>query len=153
MHRFFEELESSGDHETVYVDFLGAISMGNAVNELAKAIFEKFGKTKTGLHTTIQKMISPIGATVGFEPISGTPTLNIGVNSPQKEEQSLHALGEFLNERKKKIVIAIDEFQQVSTYNKANAEAIFRAWTQKFPSIGFIFSGSHRGVMTEMFLE
>ncbi|MCH7401385.1 ATP-binding protein [Belliella kenyensis] len=153
VHRFFEELESSGDYETVYVDFLGAISMDDAVNELAKAIFERFGKTKTGLHATIQKMISSIGATVGFDPISGTPTLNIGVNSSPKEEQSLHALGEFLNERKKKIVVAIDEFQQVSTYNESNAEAIFRAWTQKFPSIRFIFSGSHRGMMTEMFLE
>ncbi|MCH7414060.1 ATP-binding protein [Belliella sp. R4-6] len=153
VHRFFEELEGSGDYETLYVDFLGAISMEDAVKELSSAVFERFGKNKSGINATIQKLISSIGATISFDPISGTPTLNLGLSPSGNEEQSLHALGEFLDQRKKRVVVAIDEFQQVATYSETNAEAMFRTWVQKFPSIRFIFSGSHRGMMAEMFLE
>lgn len=153
VHRFFEELEDSGAYETVYVDFLSAISMEDAVRELSSAIFERFGKTKSGISAGIQKLIASIGASISFDPISGVPSLSLGLNTLGHEEQSLHALGDFLSQRKKSIVVAIDEFQQVSTYNEVHAEALFRSWVQKFPDIRFIFSGSHRGMMSEMFLE
>jgi hypothetical protein len=153
VHRFFEELEDSADYETLYVDFLSAVTLEDAVGELSSAVFERFGRTKSGINATIQKLISSIGATISFDPVSGIPSLGLGLNAKGKEEQSLHALGEFLDQRKKRVVVAIDEFQHVATYSERNAEAMFRTWVQKFPNIRFIFSGSHRGMMAEMFLE
>lgn len=151
--RVFEELEDSGDYETLYVDFLSAVFLEDAIKELSHAVFDRFGKTKSGINPTIQKVISSLGASISFDPVSGAPYLTLGLNTQGHEEKTLHALGEFLNQRKKRIVVAIDEFQQVASYSERNAEALFRTWVQKFPNIRFIFSGSHREMMAEIFLD
>jgi hypothetical protein len=68
-------------------------------------------------------------------------------------EQSLQALGEFLGNMNKRIIICLDEFQQTTSFPGENAEAVFRTWVQNFPQIRFIFSGSHRTTMQAMFSE
>jgi uncharacterized protein len=151
--RFFEELEDTGKYETLYVDFLATHTIEDAVKTITTGIYDRYGKTKTGFSAAMQKLLSMMGATISFDPYSGAPELSLGLRQPGTEEHSLHALGEFLRERKKKIVITIDEFQQVAHYEQDNAEAIFRAWTQQFPDIRFIFSGSHRTMMVEMFAD
>ncbi|WP_194973644.1 AAA family ATPase [Aquiflexum lacus] len=151
--RFFEELEDTGKYETIYVDFLATHTIEDAVKTITTGIYDRYGKTKTGFSAAMQKLLSMMGATISFDPYSGAPELSLGLRQPGTEEHSLHALGEFLRERKKKIVITIDEFQQVAHYEQDNAEAIFRVWTQQFPDIRFIFSGSHRTMMVEMFAD
>ena len=85
--------------------------------------------------------------------MSETPKLMLGVNKTEQPSQSLTALGDFLLSRKKQIVIAIDEFQQIADYKTVKAEAVFRAWSQQIPEVRFIFSGSHRTLMEAMFRE
>jgi hypothetical protein len=68
-------------------------------------------------------------------------------------EQSFEVLGAYLTECKKPVVICIDEFQKVKQYADDTAEAVFRSWTQAYPMIRFVFSGSHRQMMTSMFSE
>ncbi|MEK0337980.1 MAG: hypothetical protein QQN41_11160, partial [Nitrosopumilus sp.] len=38
-------------------------------------------------------------------------------------------------------------------YSDKNGEAVFRSWMQSFPRIRFVFSGSHRNMMTSMFAK
>lgn len=153
IHRFFEELEETGKYETLYVDLLATHSIEEAVRAITAVIYDKYGKAQSGFSATMQKLFSILGATITFNPLSGMPELSIGVKQPGMEEHSLNALGEFLRERQKKIVITIDEFQQIAHYEEENAEAVFRTWVQLFPDIRFIFSGSHRTMMVEMFAE
>jgi hypothetical protein len=49
------------------------------------------------------------------------------------------------------IVIAIDEFQQINEYPEKNVEAILRTYIQQLKNIQFIFCGSNKTMMTEMF--
>jgi len=153
IHRFFEELEETGEYETLYVDFLATHSVEEAVKTVTTVIYDKYGKTQSGFSATMQKLFSALGATISFNPLSGIPELSIGIKQPGMEEHSLNALGDFLRDRKKKVVITIDEFQQIAHYEEENAEALFRTWMQLFPDIRFIFSGSHRTMMVEMFAE
>ena len=132
---------------------LATHTIEDAVRAITVVIYDKFGKAKSGFSAAMQKLLSMMGATISFDPYSGAPELSLGLRQPGTEEHSLNALGEFLRERKKKIVITIDEFQQVAHYEQDNAEAIFRSWTQQFPDIRFIFSGSHRTMMVEMFAD
>ncbi|MBT0812069.1 ATP-binding protein [Litoribacter ruber] len=152
IYRLFDELES-GNFECLYVDFLATRSVEEAINTLTQALYEKYGKTKTGISATIQRLFSILGVTVGFNALTGVPEINFKVNSTAVSEHSLSALGQFLSERKKRVVVAIDEFQQVSNYENGHAEAVFRTWVQQFPDIRFIFSGSHRKMMVSMFAE
>ncbi|WP_192085310.1 ATP-binding protein [Algoriphagus sp. Y33] len=153
IHRLFEELETSKDYETIYIDLLVSQNMDEAIQSIASAIYEKYGKTTSGLSAAIQKLFGSIGATIHFNGLTGLPEITLGIIKSGQQDQSLKALGEFLLARKKRIVIAIDEFQQIADYENVKAEAVFRTWVQQIPAVRFIFSGSHRTLMEAMFTE
>ncbi|PZX59298.1 hypothetical protein LV84_01328 [Algoriphagus ratkowskyi] len=153
IHRLFEELETSKGCETIYIDLLATQNMDEAIQAIASAIYEKYGRTTSGISASIQKLLASIGASINFSPLSGLPEITLGINKSEQPSQSLKALGEFLLSRKKRIVIAIDEFQQISDYEDNKAEAVFRTWVQQIPEVRFIFSGSHRTLMEAMFTE
>jgi len=148
-----QELERKKKAETVYADLLATQSLEEAVLQIARAITNRFGKTSASAGSTFMKMLGKIGFDVSIDPMTGMPALSLGIRQGPKAEHSLHSLGEFLSDRNIQVVVAIDEFQQVARYDEQHGEAVFRAWAQQFPSIRFIFSGSHRQMMLSMFAE
>jgi len=50
-----------------------------------------------------------------------------------------------------KVVIAIDEFQQISTLDDTKIDATFRKYMQKSSNVSFIFSGSKRHLLNGLF--
>jgi AAA+ ATPase superfamily predicted ATPase len=150
---FFYHLEQKNMGEGVFVDLLGTINLQEANRRIASAIVQRFGETNAGLGTRLLKLVGAIGATIGIDPMSGTPQVTFGLSNSQSIPASFEAIGKFLEERKRTVVICIDEFQQIVSYEENNAEAVFRTWMQNFPMIRFVFSGSHRGMMTSMFSE
>ncbi|MFV0482987.1 MAG: AAA family ATPase [Bacteroidales bacterium] len=52
---------------------------------------------------------------------------------------------------KYRIVIAIDEFQQITSYPERNVDAWLRTRIQRLRNICFIFSGSQQHLITELF--
>lgn len=150
--RFIVEEERNGKIEAVYVDLLATTTTREAIELIIQAVYDKFGKTKSGISATFQRLMGSLGIGMQFDSITGLPSFSIRLNQQQSAKDSLTSIGEFLNNRKKQVVIAIDEFQQISNYEE-NAEATFRSFMQQFPLIRFIFSGSHRQMMTSMFSE
>lgn len=148
-----KELERSKKAETVYTDILATQSMEEAVLQIARAITHRYGKASSGAGSAFMKMLGKIGFDISIDPMTGLPSLSMGMRHGPKAEHSLHSLGEFLMSRKEPIVLAIDEFQQVSRFDAQNGEAVFRSWAQQFPELRFIFSGSHRQMMESMFAE
>lgn len=146
-------LEKEKTVETLYVDLLGTNSTGDALELITQAVYDKFGKTKSGLSAAFQRLVGSIGMSLSFDPHTGIPAFSLSAGSNPKPETSFRALGEFLKSRKQTVVVALDEFQRISNYQNQNGEAIFRAWMQSFPEIRFIYSGSHRQMMTSMFAE
>jgi len=53
--------------------------------------------------------------------------------------------------KKDKVVIAIDEFQQISTLHNSKIDATFRKYMQKSNNVSFIFSGSKRHLLNGIF--
>ncbi|NNC95432.1 MAG: ATP-binding protein [Chitinophagales bacterium] len=150
---FLSKQKRSKKAEYIYVDLLGSRNMKSAVQLIAQAVYEEFGKTSSGLSASLKRLLGVIGVGLSFDPVSGTPTLQLSYKQPSDAKKSLNAIGEFLRDRKKTIVVALDEFQQVAEFEDENGEALFRTWVQDFPSIRFIFSGSHRHMMVSMFTE
>jgi AAA+ ATPase superfamily predicted ATPase len=50
-----------------------------------------------------------------------------------------------------KIVLAIDEFQQITDFPEKNIEALLRTYTQQLENIRFIFCGSRKSMMIDLF--
>ena len=150
---FFHNVRKDRRAEGVFVDLLGTSNLSDANRNIAEAIVKQLGNLSKGIGQRLLKMLGTIGATIGVDPISGTPQVTFGVVQNQSISTSLEALGGFLLEMKTPIIICIDEFQQVVNYPEKHAEATFRTWIQNLPMVRFIFLGSQRHMMTSMFSE
>ncbi len=151
---FMAHLEEQKKAETIYIDLLGTRTIDDAILNITRAVYNKYGKANSGISAKIVKLISAIGLELSFDPNTGVPSISFGIKRANGlHEKSLEALGDFLQHRKNVVLIAIDEFQQIKHYPEQNGEAVFRAWMQQFPGIRFIFCGSHRNMMQSMFAE
>ena len=59
----------------------------------------------------------------------------------------------YLEKADKPCIVAIDEFQQITKYQEPNIEALLRGRIQKLVNTHFIFAGSERRLMNEMFFS
>ncbi len=148
---FFHLLGKEKNADGVFVDLLGTSGLLEANRRIATAILNRFGELDKGIGPALKKLIGSIGATIGFDPLSGTPQISLGMAHTQTVATTLEAIGGFLTKRKIPVIICIDEFQQITHYPEENAEATFRTWMQDFPMIRFIYCGSHRHMMVSMF--
>lgn len=150
---FFYHLEKEKKNKTVFVDLLGTSNLHEANRKIAEAIITKFGNLTQGIGKSMLSLIASVGAKVSLDPLTGSPEISFGLAKDNSVERSMEVIGNFLKGQKKQVVIAIDEFQQITNYSNENAEAVFRSWVQEFPMIRFVFSGSHRNMMQSMFVD
>lgn len=150
---FFHYLEKKNRMTGVFVDLLGTASLSEANKRISQAIIQRFSSSTKAFGSRLMKLVGSLGATVGVDPVTGMPEVTVGMVKENTVSHSLEALGQFMSEQKRTIVVCIDEFQQIVNFPEKDSEAIFRNWTQSFPMVRFIFSGSHRHMMISMFSE
>ena len=111
---FISQLEAESKAETVYVDLMGTRDMQTAVRYITQAVFDRFGRATSGISDSFQRFLGGTGLDLSFDPITGTPKIILGLRFPVLPSRSLQAIGDFLVSRKKKVLVVIDEFQQVA---------------------------------------
>lgn len=57
----------------------------------------------------------------------------------------------YLQSADRHCIVAIDEFQTIATYPETNVEALIRTYVQQCRNAVFVFSGSQKSMMSEMF--
>ena len=148
--RFFDELLEENLIESIYIDVYSSRSLNDFIKLLAEAILLKFPE-KTTIGKKFMKFLKGLRPVITFDPFTGVPQIQIEYQSSQEIIYTLQGLFTFLEEQNTLIVIAIDEFQQICEYPEKNVEAILRTRIQQLKNIQFIFCGSNKSVMTEMF--
>ena len=66
-------------------------------------------------------------------------------------ETTLEEIFIYLEQADKPCIVAIDEFQQISSYPEKNLEAILRTKVQHCSNSNFVFAGSQRHIMMNIF--
>jgi uncharacterized protein len=148
--RFFDSLSEGNGIETIYVDVFSSRSLSDFIKLMAEAILLKFSeKTDTGQR--FLQFIRGFRPMIGWDPLTGQPQISINYQTTQEKEHTLQGLLTFLEEQGVLIVIAIDEFQQITDYPEKNVEALLRTHIQKLKNIRFIFCGSRKAMMMNIF--
>ena len=81
----------------------------------------------------------------------GQPSWNLEIGDIQSPKVSLDEIFCYLNSADKPCLVAIDEFQTIMDYPEQNVEALLRTYIQDCNNAWFVFSGSKRHMMGEMF--
>jgi uncharacterized protein len=147
---FFDYLSRQKKAETIYVDIYSSRTLSDFIKLLAEAILLKFSE-KTTIGGRFMQFIKGLRPLIGYDPLSGEPQIQIAYQSAQEKEYTLRGLFDFLDKQDILIVLAIDEFQQITEYPEKNVEALLRTYIQQVKNIRFIFCGSMKSMMIDMF--
>lgn len=148
--RFFDHLREQGDVKSIYVDIFSSRNLSEFIKLLAEAILLGFPE-KTPVGKQFLEFIKGFRPLIGYDPLTGQPQIQINYQSDQEKEYTLQGLFSFLENQGELIVVAIDEFQQISNYPEKNIEALLRTYTQNLKNIRFIFCGSRKAMMINLF--
>ena len=151
MRHVFEQPSIKGSYYTFYTDIYATTSLHELVLFLSKEIYSVLvPKGKAALDKFLAGLHSLAGS-FGYDPVSNTPTFNIKLGDIHSPELTLEEIFCYLEQADKPCIFAIDEFQQIANYPEKNVEAMLRTHIQKMNNCLFIYAGSNRHVLENMF--
>ena len=149
--RLFDELHETGlNRQTIYVDIYASRSIDDFIKLLAEAAMRTF-QPKSSIGEKLISFIKSLRPQLSFDTITGEPQLQIAYQTAHEKEYTLRGLFDFLDAQGVPVIIAIDEFQQIRDYPEKNMEALLRSYIQQTHNLTFIFCGSKKHLMADIF--
>lgn len=139
--------------ELLYVDFLFVNSVKDVVDRIAGAVLAL--ANHRGFLENAMKMFSALRPVMSFDTISGAPTFSLGSGgsaeyAPETVEAALDAIYQLHSKRK--LAVVFDEFQDVLRLpNAQEVLAKMRSRIQFHTKLTYVFTGSHRSQMVDIF--
>ena len=136
----------------IYLDLLPTVNANDMLNALSTALI----RVKRDEKNFLEKILTILGSLrprLTYDSLTGQPAIEIKVESSNDIQLGLDNLMQFITAIRKKMVIMFDEFQQIGRYPEKNIEHILRTIIQTYPDIPFIFSGSSKHMLENMFLS
>ena len=149
----FDKPEVQEHVTTLFIDILRTSSLQEFTYVLGRAVFKTLGTRSQQMMKNIIDTLRSLRGSFGYDPVMGTPTFDIKLGDITNPTYTLEETFACLEQSSEHIVVAIDEFQQIVNYPEKNIEALLRTHIQQSANANFIFAGSERHIMGEMFLE
>ncbi len=150
IYRVFDELsEKKGRVELFYVDIYATGSVDDFLAVFAESIAKVL--KRESLVKSFLKFLGRIRPVISRDALNGDPKISFTLDTDADRRYSLKALLDYLEHRPTKVIVAIDEFQQIREYHGMSMEALLRTYIQPLTNVQFIFSGSRKHMMAEMF--
>lgn len=150
--RVLEELkEKDNSIDALYVDIYSSNCVDDFIKLFAEAIVNRLKKKST--ISSFFRFLGGIRPVISYDGISGNPKVSITYQDEEEKRSSLISIFKYLENRKSKVIVAIDEFQQIRNYPNIMMEALLRTHIQPLKNVRFIFSGSKKHIMTGMFTD
>lgn len=148
---FFNQTDIKEHYYTFFADIYATSSLAEFVYTLGKEIYKQLKPQPTVWKEKFFQIISSFRVGFKLDAMSGAPTFDLGLGDIQAPGTTLDEIFSYIEEADKPCIIAIDEFQQIGEYTDKNIEALLRTKIQRCHRAQFIFSGSKRHVMSNMF--
>ncbi len=138
-------------YDTVYVDIYATECLSDFVKVFAERVVASLETKREKIVSTLGRFFGNLRPTVSPQP-DGSVKWSFDL-AQSDAKASLEGVFDFLKSRKRPIMIAIDEFQQVRKYPESNTEALLRSYIQFLPDVHFVFAGSQLRLMSGMFVS
>jgi AAA+ ATPase superfamily predicted ATPase len=146
------KLSESNNRICIYADVYATQNLQEFTNKIGSAIINTFPE-KNPAGKRFLSLLKSLRPVITYDALSGQPQISFTFASLQQYEQSLDSLFRFLDSQNKPVLLAIDEFQQITRFPEKNMEALLRSQLQPLKYVNLIFSGSSQHLLSEMFTE
>ncbi|MDF1576729.1 MAG: ATP-binding protein [Bacteroidales bacterium] len=148
----FDYISKNSSYVPIYFDIMGTTGFGEFAEVFSNALLQTISKTESAWKGFLRKL-SALRPSLGFDSLTGEPRISLDIRNEQELDLTLDLVFSLIAQKKKFFVFAIDEFQQIASYPEKNVEARLRAYVQKANNISFIFSGSRKHMLADMFSQ
>ena len=149
----FNKPAISDEYITIFVDILQTTTFREFIFTLGTAVFDAVASRSEKWRKQFVTFMKSLSGSFGYDPIQNTPTFDVRLGDIQLPEYTLSEIFQYLESVDKRCLVVIDEFQQITRYPEKNVEEILRTHIQKLSNANFVFSGSRRRLMEEMFFS
>ena len=147
----FQQSELKDNYYTFHIDIYATSSLRDFVNVFGKTILDELRPKGKAVWEGFLSVLRSLRSEITYD-INNFPTWSLGLGDIENPAITLDEIFEYLNNADKPCVVAIDEFQQIVNYSDtSNMEATLRTYIQKCPNATFVFAGSKRHLMGEIF--
>ena len=148
---FFNQQDVKNQYYVFFVDIYATTSLAEFVYTFGKEIYTQLNPLSTQWKEKFFQVISSFRVGFKLDAMTGAPSFDLGLGDIQAPQMTLDEIFTYIEEADKPCIIAIDEFQQIGKYTEKNVESLLRTKIQRCNRAQFIFSGSKRHVMSNMF--
>ena len=148
----FSQKEIQEQYRTFFVDIYATKSLRDFVFALGKVLLEGLKPFGRKALEKFWNHVKSLRTGITFDP-AGNPSFNLGLGNIHEPQSTLDEIFSYLNKSDKPCLVAIDEFQQIASYTEENVEAILRTHIQHGNNVRFIFAGSQRHTIGNIFLS
>ena len=148
---FFAQPDIEKRYHTLFIDLYSTNSLAEFVYLFGKTIYQELKPLHTKWAEKFYTTIKSLRPGFKLDSMTGEPVFDIGLGSIEQPQTTIDEIFDYLEASDKPCIVAIDEFQQITSYPEKNVEALLRTKIQQCKQTLFIFSGSRRHLMNQMF--
>lgn len=138
---------------TIVVDLYSTGTLSEMVHVFSNEVYRSVKRQSQSWFDKFFQILSSLRVGFKMDVLTGAPTFDIGIGDISSPEMTLDQLFDYLELADKPCVVVFDEFQQIANYPEKNIEALLRTYIQRCKKTQFIFLGSRKHMMTQMFLS
>lgn len=151
IHNVFHEIQQKdASAACFYVDIFATRSVEDFVNLLGRSIVGKLDTPMQKASGMVASFFKSAKVVFSTDMLTGLPEASLSFE-PQMAKSTLEEIFAYLRNSDRECYVALDEFQQILEYEDTGIEAMLRSMIQFCHNVHFIFSGSKRHMMVDIF--
>lgn len=151
IHNVFHEIQQKdASAACFYVDIFATRTVEDFVNLLGRSIVGKLDTPMQKASGMVASFFKSAKVVFSTDMLTGLPEASLSFE-PQMAKSTLEEIFAYLRNSDRECYVALDEFQQILEYEDTGIEAMLRSMIQFCHNVHFIFSGSKRHMMVDIF--
>lgn len=146
----FDAFDLKKDYNLFFIDFYSVGTLREMVYMMSRAIVNALAPKGAVWLQQFSAAVRSM-AFVMTTDLTGLPKLNVQLGDIREPQVSLEEIFHYLEHSERPSIVAIDEFQQIAKFPEKNTEALLRTYIQQCHRSKFIFAGSQRHLMGDIF--
>ncbi len=147
----YDQNPLASDYYCFYIDIFHTTSLREFTYTFGRQVFSTLKSKSQNMTLWFVQALKSLSADFGFDPSTGMPTFSLSLGDIHNPEFTLEEIFKALEQADKPCIVCFDEFQQIANYPEKNIEALLRGYIQHLGNANFVFSGSSRHLLTQMF--
>lgn len=150
IHHCFAQREIQDCYYTFLIDIYATKNLQDMVYRMGQSIVNRLKPRGQSAIDSFLRFVTSLRTGISFDG-QGNASWNIGIGDITSPDFTLEEIFNYLKAADRKCIVAIDEFQTINDYPEQNVEELMRTYVQDCRNAVFVFSGSQKSMMSEMF--